>query len=100
MIVMIKMVCKLPAVLAAAFLLAVFQLPSQAQYFPGFGGGNSSQQQGGGRCRGYDGPGGPCYAGPGGSLYNGPGGPCYDGPGGPCYSGPGGSGRGCSPSCP
>lgn len=41
-------------------------------------------------CRGYDGPGGPCYSGPGGPAYDGPGGPAYDGPGGTCYSGPGG----------
>jgi hypothetical protein len=49
-------------------------------------------------CKGYNGPGGPCYAGPGGPAYNGPGGPAYSGPGGPCshspggpeYSGPGG----------
>lgn len=41
-------------------------------------------------CRGYDGPGGPCYSGPGGPAYDGPGGPAYDGPGGPCYDGPGG----------
>jgi len=40
-------------------------------------------------CKGYDGPGGPCYAGPGGPAYAGPGGPAYDGPGGHCYSGPG-----------
>ena len=49
-------------------------------------------------CKGYDGPGGACYAepggpayaGPGGSAYAGPGGPCYEGEGGPCYEGPGG----------
>lgn len=49
-------------------------------------------------CKGYDGPGGPCYAEPGGPAYAGPGGPayagpggaCYEGEGGPCYSGPGG----------
>jgi len=49
-------------------------------------------------CKGYDGPGGPCYAepggpayaGPGGPAYTGEGGPCYEGEGGPCYSGPGG----------
>ena len=41
-------------------------------------------------CKGYDGPGGPCYAGPGGPAYDGPGGPAYSGPGGPCYSGAGG----------
>ena len=49
-------------------------------------------------CKGYDGPGGPCYADPGGPAYAGPGGPayagpggaCYEGEGGPCYSGPGG----------
>ena len=49
-------------------------------------------------CKGYDGPGGPCYAelggpaysGPGGPAYTGPGGACYEGEGGPCYSGPGG----------
>lgn len=35
-------------------------------------------------CKGYDGPGGPCYAGPGGDAYDGPGGPAYSGPGGPC----------------
>lgn len=42
-------------------------------------------------CRGYAGPGGPCYARPGGPAYDGPGGPAYTGPGGPCYSGPSGS---------
>jgi hypothetical protein len=42
-------------------------------------------------CKGYAGPGGPCY--------DGPGGPCYDGPGGPCYSGPGGNGYGCPSVC-
>lgn len=41
-------------------------------------------------CKGYDGPGGPCYAGPGGPAYDGPGGPAYRGPGGACYAGPGG----------
>lgn len=41
-------------------------------------------------CKGYAGPGGPCYDGPGGAAYDGPGGPAYSGPGGPCYSGPGG----------
>ena len=49
-------------------------------------------------CKGYDGPGGPCYAEPGGPAYAGPGGPAYAGPGGPCnselggraYAGPGG----------
>ena len=58
-------------------------------------------------CKGYDGPGGPCYAGPGGPAYDGPGGPaydgpggpCYDGPGGPCYSGPGGTGENCPDVC-
>ena len=52
-------------------------------------------------CKGYAGPGGPCYSGPGGPAYNGPGGPAYAGPGGPCsrspggerYDGPGGSDR-------
>ena len=28
-------------------------------------------------CKGYDGPGGPCYSGPGGPAYAGPGGPAY-----------------------
>jgi hypothetical protein len=42
-------------------------------------------------CKGYDGPGGPCYSGPGGPAYAGPGGPAYDGPGGACYAGPGGA---------
>lgn len=51
----------------------------------------------GGPC--YDGPGGPAYDGPGGPAYSGPGGPCYDGPGGPCYSGPGGDGRRCPAVC-
>ena len=41
-------------------------------------------------CKGYAGPGGPCYAGPGGAAYDGPGGPAYRGPGGACYDGPGG----------
>ena len=41
-------------------------------------------------CRGYAGPGGPCYSGPGGPAYDGPGGPAYAGAGGPCYRGPGG----------
>jgi hypothetical protein len=41
-------------------------------------------------CKGYAGPGGPCYSGPGGRAYNGPGGPAYAGPGGRCYAGPGG----------
>lgn len=41
-------------------------------------------------CKGYSGPGGPCYAGPGGPAYDGPGGPAYSGPGGPCYRGAGG----------
>ena len=41
-------------------------------------------------CKGYAGPGGPCYDGPGGAAYKGPGGPAYAGPGGPCYPGPGG----------
>ena len=41
-------------------------------------------------CKGFSGPGGPCYAGPGGAAYDGPGGPAYSGPGGPCYGGPGG----------
>ena len=57
-------------------------------------------------CKGYSGPGGPCYDGPGGAAYDGPGGPaysgpggaCYDGPGGACYSGPGG-GRMCPAIC-
>lgn len=43
------------------------------------------------KCKGYNGPGGPCYAGPGGPAYAGPGGPCYAGPGGSQYSGPDGS---------
>ena len=47
----------------------------------------------------YDGPGGPAYDGPGGPAYDGPGGPAYDGPGGPCYSGPGGTGRNCPIIC-
>jgi len=34
-------------------------------------------------CKGYSGPGGPCYTGPGGGAYSGPGGPCYSGPGSP-----------------
>jgi hypothetical protein len=42
-------------------------------------------------CKGYSGPGGPCFAGPGGPAYAGPGGPAYSGPGGPCYRGPGSS---------
>ena len=41
-------------------------------------------------CKGYDGPGGPCYAVPGGPAYAGEGGPCYAGEGGSCYTGPGG----------
>lgn len=41
-------------------------------------------------CKGYAGPGGPCYSGPGGPAYDGPGGPAFRGPGGPCYDGPGG----------
>ena len=41
-------------------------------------------------CKGYDGPGGPCYAEPGGPAYAGPGGPCNSEPGGPAYAGPGG----------
>ena len=41
-------------------------------------------------CKGYDGPGGPCYAEPGGSAYSGPGGPAYAGEGGACFTGPGG----------
>ena len=41
-------------------------------------------------CKGYAGPGGPCYSGPGGPAYNGPGGPAYAGPGGPCSRSPGG----------
>jgi hypothetical protein len=41
-------------------------------------------------CKGYAGPGGPCFAGPGGRANDGPGGPAYAGPGGPCYAGPGG----------
>jgi len=76
-----------------------FASPANAQFFPGWG--SPSQQGGGwGRCRGYSGPGGPCYDGPGGPLYSGPGGDCYAGPGGPCYAGPGGDGRGCRPDCP
>ena len=62
-------------------------------------------------CKGYDGPGGPCYAesggpaytGPGGPAYAGEGGPCYAGEGGPCYAGEGGkcySGPGGGWSCP
>jgi len=58
-------------------------------------------------CKGYAGPGGPCYSGPGGPAYDGPGGPaysgpggpCYSGPGGPCYSGPGGTGEDCPSLC-
>lgn len=42
-------------------------------------------------CKGYSGPGGPCYTGPGGGLYTGPGGGAYTGPGGGCYNGPGGN---------
>ena len=42
-------------------------------------------------CKGYAGPGGPCYSGPGGQ--------CYSGPGGPCYSGPGGTGENCPSVC-
>ena len=41
-------------------------------------------------CKGYSGPGGPCYTGPGGGLYTGPGGGAYTGPGGGAYTGPGG----------
>ncbi len=41
-------------------------------------------------CKGYAGPGGPCYSGAGGPAYDGPGGPAYRGPGGVCYAGPGG----------
>ena len=41
-------------------------------------------------CKGYDGPGGACYAEPGGPAYAGPGGPAYAGPGGSCYAGEGG----------
>lgn len=41
-------------------------------------------------CKGYAGPGGPCYNGPGGAAYDGPGGPAYRGAGGACYAGPGG----------
>tara|TARA_B100001964_G_scaffold179677_1_gene198403 strand:+ start:348 stop:635 length:288 start_codon:yes stop_codon:yes gene_type:complete len=54
-------------------------------------------------CKGYDGPGGPCYAEPGGPAYTGPGGPAYAGEGGPCYAGEGGkcySGPGGGWSCP
>jgi hypothetical protein len=42
------------------------------------------------QCRGYSGPGGPCYVGPGGGLYSGPGGGLYSGSGGGLNSGPGG----------
>ena len=42
------------------------------------------------QCKGYSGPGGPCYTGPGGGLYTGPGGGAYTGPGGGAYTGPGG----------
>ena len=41
-------------------------------------------------CKGFDGPGGPCYAEPGGPAYTGPGGSCNSEPGGPAYAGPGG----------
>ena len=54
-------------------------------------------------CKGYDGPGGPCYAEPGGPAYAGPGGPAYTGPGGACYEGEGGpcySGSGGGWNCP
>ena len=54
-------------------------------------------------CKGYDGPGGPCYAEPGGPAYTGPGGPAYTGEGGPCYAGEGGpcyAGPGGGWSCP
>ena len=76
----------------------IFVEPVNAQFYGGFN--NNNGQSGGNRCRGYDGPGGPCYQGPGGPLYTGPGGPCYAGPGGPCYSGPGGDGSRCNPRCP
>lgn len=42
-------------------------------------------------CKGYAGPGGPCYSGPGG--------PAYNGPGGPAYAGPGGTGDDCPTVC-
>ena len=54
-------------------------------------------------CKGYNGPGGPCYAEPGGPAYTGPGGPAYAGEGGPCYAGEGGKcypGPGGGWSCP
>ena len=94
---------KIPVAIIIGLAMAGFQLPSQAQYFPGFPGfGEYSrpQQQGRNRCRGYAGIGGPCYAGIGGPLYDGIGGPCYAGIGGPCYAGIGGTGEGCSPDCP
>ena len=50
-------------------------------------------------CKGYAGPGGPCYDGPGGPAYKGPGGPAYAGAGGPCYAGPGGTGESCPRIC-
>lgn len=84
--------------LCACLGLAAVHLPVHAQFYGGWG--QQQPQSGYGRCRGYNGPGGPCYDGPGGPLYTGPGGPCYAGPGGPCYSGPGGDGRGCRPDCP
>jgi hypothetical protein len=40
------------------------------------------------QCRGYAGPGGPCYTGPGGGMYTGPGGGAYTGPGGCAYEKP------------
>ena len=50
----------------------------------------SAPQQSICNCKGYAGPGGPCYNGPGGAAYDGPGGPAYRGAGGACYAGPGG----------
>jgi hypothetical protein len=38
-------------------------------------------------CKGYDGPGGPCYAELGGPAYTGEGGACFTGPGGGAYTG-------------
>ena len=61
---------------------------------PAVGGGSvssgTSSSQAICNCKGYSGPGGPCYSGPGGLAYDGPGGPAYRGPGGACYAGPGG----------
>lgn len=41
-------------------------------------------------CRGYTGPGGPCYSGSGGGLHSGAGGGLHSGPGGGLHKGPGG----------